>query len=48
MLLRSGFYYLFANELGAPLYKIKIDFKEASRRWRENKIYLGVGMYCYK
>ena len=26
----------------------KIDFDEASREWRKNKIYLGEGMFKYK
>ena len=32
-----------------PLQKIpKIDFDEASKEWRKNKVYLGTGMFIYK
>lgn len=26
----------------------KIDFDEASKEWRKNKVYLGSGMFIYK
>lgn len=26
----------------------KIDFDEASKEWRKNKVYLGTGMFIYK
>ena len=31
-----------------PIYDVKIDFNEASRQWRKNKIHLGEGMFMYK
>ena len=43
MILRSGFIY---NE-GLMILPLKIDFDHASKMWRENKIYLGNGMFKY-
>jgi len=28
--------------------EVKIDFAEASRQWRKNKLHLGEGMFMYK
>jgi hypothetical protein len=37
------------NELSdKPLYEVHIDFNYASRRWRQNKIHLGEGVFRYK
>ncbi len=41
MLLRSGFSY-------GCIYEVKIDFDQASREWRRNKISVGNGCYVYK
>ena len=30
------------------IYEIKINFDEASREWRKNKIHLGEGIFKYK
>ena len=30
------------------IYEIKIDFDEASREWRKNKIHVGEGIFKYK
>ena len=30
-----------------PLYEVNIDFDEASRAWKENKVYIGNGSYKY-
>jgi len=40
MILRSG------RRFGSDSFTI--DFSEASKQWRKNKIYLGEGMYEYK
>ena len=40
MILRSG------KRVGGD--NILIDFDEASREWRKNKTYLGVGLFRYK
>jgi len=29
-------------------YDVNIDFDDASKQWRENKIYLGEGIFKYK
>ena len=44
MPLRSGKEYLKQKKI----YDNFIDFNEASRAWRKNKIHLGEGMFCYK
>ena len=44
MPLRSGKEYLFQKKL----YDNFIDFDEASREWRKNKIHLGEGVFRYK
>ena len=43
MILRSGYMY---NE-GLMILPLKIDFDHASKMWRQNKIYLGNGMFKY-
>ena len=43
MILRSGFIY---NE-ASMIPPLNIDFDHASKMWRENKIYLGNGMFTY-
>jgi hypothetical protein len=30
------------------VYEVKVDFDEASRQWRKNKVQLGEGMFMYK
>lgn len=36
------------NSLHLCLYEVDIDFDEASKAWRQNKISLGNGTYDYK
>ena len=45
MILRSGFSYFINYE--KPIYKVNINFNEASIEWRKNKIYLGYGKFRY-
>ena len=32
----------------SQIYEVNIDFDEASRQWRKNKVQLGEGMFMYK
>ena len=34
--------------LPEKVYEVNIDFDEASRQWRKNKVQLGEGMFMYK
>ena len=34
--------------LPEQIYDVNIDFDEASRQWRKNKIHNGEGFFCYK
>ena len=47
MLLRSGFIYNEDSMIPEGIPPLKIDFDHASKVWRENKIYLGNGMFKY-
>ena len=47
MLLRSGFIYNEDSMIPEGIPPLKIDFDHASKMWRENKIYLGNGMFKY-
>tara|TARA_B100001094_G_scaffold9529_1_gene8513 strand:- start:568 stop:735 length:168 start_codon:yes stop_codon:yes gene_type:complete len=53
MLLRSGKKYSFIENEPVILIpstetKVDINFDEASKAWRENKVYLGTGVFKYK
>ena len=47
MILRSGFIYNEDTMIPEGIPPPKIDFDHASKVWRENKIYLGNGMFTY-
>ena len=47
MILRSGFIYNEDSMIPEGIPPLKIDFDHASKMWRENKIYLGNGMFKY-
>ena len=47
MILRSGFIYNEDSMIHEGIPPLKIDFDHASKMWRENKIYLGNGMFKY-
>ena len=42
MILRNG------KIIGEKQYEVIIDFDYASKMWRQNKVYLGKGMFKYK
>ena len=56
MKLRSGFnketqsfkLILHKEKVPKKQYKVEIDFDKASKAWRENKTYVGMGMFIYK
>ena len=47
MLLRSGFIYNEETMIPEGIPPLNIDFDHASKMWRQNKIYLGNGMFTY-
>ena len=49
MQLRNGKSYIYKEkDLYKPLYEVNIDFDEASKAWRKNKIENGNGTFIYK